>query len=575
VDWPIERTAILAASHPEGVLSDLNFGEVFPFVAKPLARDYLARYVGPLLGSQMAGLRPSHAIVRQLNPMAFVAGRPYLDLSAYLAIPAIARHLDSFESADQAKGAMVIRLAQSGRLRPVAIPLASRLSLYWSYAWLAIQSMGWLVRKRTPVLLLQAYRQKADALRALLEEPMQQKAPDELLRELDHRFGDLHDPTSDGLRHLTVAFLLHADLKQLLTGRVPDRLLNDLGRGIPHNFTTEVSLDLWSLACEARPLAGLFDQTSPESLSAALRAHPQGLRWWALFEGFLLRHGHRGEVELDISAPRWRDNPSFPLQTIRNYLRHPETSASPPEVLAEGADTREAAAAEIRRTLPWPLRAVFDWIYRRYVLWMPFREAAKYTWLLGLEYCRNVYRELGRRLVAGGHLRTIDEVFWLRLSELEGWAKSGSIGWNTELLSQREAEWRFWTTLRPPAFLIGSRQMTASPGLEQQPSATVLYGTPASSGQAEGIAKVVMEPHHADLRKGDILVTRYTDPAWTPLFFTASALITEIGGVLSHGSVVARELGLPAIVGVEDATTRITSGRRIRVNATEGTVELL
>jgi pyruvate,water dikinase len=103
----------------------------------------------------------------------------------------------------------------------------------------------------------------------------------------------------------------------------------------------------------------------------------------------------------------------------------------------------------------------------------------------------------------------------------------------------------------------------------------VLHGTPVSAGCAEGIARVITDPHQADLRPGEILVTRYTDPAWTPLFFTAGALITEVGGVLSHGAVVAREIGLPAVVGVEAATSRITSGRRVKVNATEGTVELL
>ena len=103
----------------------------------------------------------------------------------------------------------------------------------------------------------------------------------------------------------------------------------------------------------------------------------------------------------------------------------------------------------------------------------------------------------------------------------------------------------------------------------------VLRGTPVSTGHAEGVARVITDPHRASLRPGEILVARYTDPAWTPLFFTAGALIAEIGGVLSHGAVVAREIGLPAIVGVEEATSRIATGRRVKVNARDGTVELL
>ena len=145
------------------------------------------------------------------------------------------------------------------------------------------------------------------------------------------------------------------------------------------------------------------------------------------------------------------------------------------------------------------------------------------------------------------------------------------------MLKAREREWQEWTKLRPPSLLIGTREV--EPAAEAGPAATspekVLHGTPVSPGKAEGIARVITDPHRADLRPGEILVARYTDPAWTPLFFTAGALITEIGGVLSHGAVIAREIGLPAIVGVEDATRRISTGRRVKVNALNGTVELL
>jgi pyruvate,water dikinase len=123
--------------------------------------------------------------------------------------------------------------------------------------------------------------------------------------------------------------------------------------------------------------------------------------------------------------------------------------------------------------------------------------------------------------------------------------------------------------------IIGTRGVEAPAPAHRAGESVLLRGTPASSGQAEGIARVITDPHRADLRPGEILVTRYTDPAWTPLFFTAKALITEVGGVLSHGAVVAREMGLPAVVGVAEATTRIQSGQRLKVNGADGTVELL
>jgi rifampicin phosphotransferase len=357
---------------------------------------------------------------------------------------------------------------------------------------------------------------------------------------------------------------------------VPTALLHDLGQGIPNDLTTEVSLDLWQLAVEARPLAVIFSETPPDQLPGRLKTTEQGRRWLTRFEEVLNQHGHRGEVELDITAPRWREEPRFLLQTIANYLRHAEDQPSPAEMLRNGIGRREAAANAIREMLPIPTRWLFNWLYARYVQWMPFREAGKYTWLLWLEFSRNVYRELGRRLVAEGQLHTIDDVFWLHLDELSRWATSGTIAWSAEILTARQEQWAQWTALRPPSLLIGNRGAPEGRSATPAPSQpSMLRGTPASSGTAEGLARVMTDPAEAELRQGEILVTRYTDPAWTPLFFTAGALITEVGGVLSHGAVVAREVGLPAIVGVTGATTCIRNGQRLRVNATEGTIELL
>ena len=573
--WPVERTATAAIGHPDGVLSDINFGEVFPFVAKPLAQDFLARYIGPLLCAQFAGLPRGHPLVLALNPMAFVAGRPYMDLSAYVTIPALGLNLRSFESVDQTKGASIVALAQAGRLRPLPIPLAARLTLFRAYVYLSLRSLVRLLRTQTPVALLKAYRKKADDMRRLMDEPVAEQSSAELLRALDQRFQDEREATNDGLQHLSLAMVLHGALQRLLAGRVTSVLLHDLGQGISNNLTTEVGLDLWDLAQDAKPLAPLFLETGPEQLPARLQATEEGLTWWRSFEQFLARHGHRGEIELDISSPRWREQPRFLLQTIANYLRHPETAPSPHALVAEGRRRRETAAASVRKELPFGLRLLFDWQYRRYVLWMPFREAGKYVGLLWLDYSRKVYRELGQRLVNEGQLQTVDDVFWLGLTELEAWAITKIAEWTPDLLRERRQRWHVWCALQPPPLLIGTESVELRSAPAERAPVTVLHGTPASTGQAEGVARVMTDPQDAELLQGEILVTRYTDPAWTPLFFTASALITEVGGVLSHGAVVAREVGLPAIVGVANATTIIRSGRRLRVNATVGTVELL
>ncbi len=574
--WPVERTARLAAGQADGVLSDINFGEVFPFVAKPLARDGLARYIGPTLGGQVAGLSRNDPLVLDLNPIAFVAGRPYMDLSAYINLPGIAYQLHMLEAVDQTKGKAIADLARTGRLNPVPIPFTARLTLHLAYARMGLRSLWWLFRRRTPVDLREAYARTTERLRALVRRPLDQDSPSVLLADLNREFDDETDPTKDGLRHLGLAMALHTTLRRICDTRVPPELINDLSKGIPHNPTTTISLDLWALAQAARPLADVFEKTPIDQLADRLKTTEEGRRWWQRFEGFLARHGHRGEVELDITTPRWREDPTFLLQSVTNYLRHPAGIPTPPDMLAEGLRRREKAAAAIRTMLPFPLRGLFGRLYERYVLWLPFREAMKYTWLLGLEQARQVYRELGRRLAIAGQLKTADDVFWLRLQEVRAWAESGTVAWTAAVLESREREWRAWTALRPPSLIGGSRGIEDARIFQVSPDGSrLLRGTPVSAGHAEGTARVITDPHHADLRQGEILVTRYTDPAWTPLFFTAGALVTEVGGVLSHGAVVAREIGLPAVVGVEDATRRITSGRRVKVNAVDGTIELL
>ena len=500
-----------------------------------------------------------------------------MDLSAYINLPAISHQLDMLEAVDQAKGKAITDLARAKKLNPVPISWAARITLHLAYAYMGLCALGGLARLRTPVNLRKAYARTTDRLRELVRRPLDRDSPSALLTHLDREFNDETDPTADGLRHLGLAMSLHQALQRLCGKRVPHDLIDALSKGIPHNPTTTISLDLWDLAQEARPLADLFEQTPPGHLADRLKATEAGQRWWTRFEQFLALHGHRGEVELDITTPRWREDPTFLLQSVTNYLRHQTGAPTPPEMLVEGLRRREAAAAAIRKQLPWPLRGLFGWLYERYILWLPFREAMKYTWLLGLEQARRIYRELGRRLVAAGHLKTTDDVFWLRLQEIATWADSGTVTWTPEILAAREREWREWTALRPPSLIVGSRGLVEEETVLTMPLAgsRLLRGTPVSTGHAEGVARVITDPHHADLRPGEILVTRYTDPAWTPLFFTAGALITEVGGTLSHGAVVAREIGLPAVVGVEDATTRITSGRRVKVNAVDGTVELL
>ena len=284
-------------------------------------------------------------------------------------------------------------------------------------------------------------RPDAEELRVLVRQPIDHVPSTALLQTSTSVFYNTDDPTSDALRHLGVAFSSIPRFRNsCLT--VPTSLVHDLGQGIPNNFTTEVSLDLWQLAEEARPLAAVFAEAPPDELFDILNTTEKGRRWWAQFEEVLMRHGHRGEVELDITAPRWREAPRFLLHTITNYLRHPEDHPSPAEILKKAIGCREAAAAEIRATLPQPMRLLFDWLYFRYVSGCHSVRPAKYTGY----WAGRSRRSIGTRapVVAAGHLRAIDDVFWLHLGEL-GVAESNRIPWSAAVLKEREQQWVAWS----------------------------------------------------------------------------------------------------------------------------------
>jgi pyruvate,water dikinase len=177
------------------------------------------------------------------------------------------------------------------------------------------------------------------------------------------------------------------------------------------------------------------------------------------------------------------------------------------------------------------------------------------------------------RLVKAKVLREKEDIFYLRFEELHDVVRTNRV--DDKLIRRRKDEFKSYQALTPPPRVLTSEgEAVAAAYRRSDIPAGALVGLPVSSGTAEGRARVVLDVAHADLDAGDILVTRYTDPSWTPLFLTVKGLVTEVGGLMTHGAVIAREYGLPAVVGVENATQLIRDGQRIRLNGTDGYVEI-
>jgi pyruvate,water dikinase len=177
------------------------------------------------------------------------------------------------------------------------------------------------------------------------------------------------------------------------------------------------------------------------------------------------------------------------------------------------------------------------------------------------------------RLVRGGVLRDTEDSFYLTLQEFHEAVRTNHV--DEGLLQRRKEAFRSYQALTPPRVLTSDGEVVAGAYRRDDVPSGALVGVPVSAGTIEGRARVILDMADADLEAGDILVTAYTDPSWTPLFVTIKGLVTEVGGVMTHGAVIAREYGLPAVVGVEQATRLIQDGQRIRVHGTEGYVEIL
>jgi pyruvate,water dikinase len=346
-------------------------------------------------------------------------------------------------------------------------------------------------------------------------------------------------------------------------------------RSLPYNTTTEMDLELWGLATRLRA-----DTDSAEALrtatAAALAArYGEGALPPVLQDGlgaFLRRHGHRAVAEIDLGMPRWSDDPKHVLGALANYLRLDDPELAPDTLFARGAVGAEAAVAAVvaRVRHRSRVRALAVRVALRRVRELSgMRETHKDFLVRLLAHARAELQEVGEVLAARGLLTDPADVFFLDLAE----ARSALAGADhrTTVVRRREEYDREVRRRHVPRVLLsdGTEPETLSRPADVEGA---LIGTPASAGTVTATARVVLDPVGAHLEPGEILVAPSTDPGWTPLFLTAGGLVMEMGGPNSHGAVVAREYGIPAVVGVADATTRITTGQQVTVDGAAGLV---
>ena len=364
--------------------------------------------------------------------------------------------------------------------------------------------------------------------------------------------------------------------RALLGDRARPGDLEVVMRGLPYNVTTTMDLELWDrsrqLLADPDGLAALRDQTAAE-LAARWRAGDLPTTLATQLARFLDTWGDRAVAELDVGMPRWRRDPIHILGVLQNYVDLPSGPTDPRALFTAAAAEGDAMVATlVDRCAAEPLRrrGVALGLDRARAL-AGLRESPKFALIRLLGAVSAQLDEIAAELVARGAIAEAADVVHLDLREI----RRGLAGEPLQnLIARRRATYEAELARGHLPRILLSDGTEPETTLVRAPLPGELVGSPASSGVVRAPARVVLDPRGARLEPGEILVAPSTDPGWTPLFLTAGGLVMEMGGAMSHGAVVAREYGIPAVVGVPDAVRRIRTGQLITVDGAAGLVRL-
>ncbi|WP_343703869.1 phosphoenolpyruvate synthase [Chitinophaga sp.] len=353
-----------------------------------------------------------------------------------------------------------------------------------------------------------------------------------------------------------------------------------LSQSVPHNVTSEMGLALLDVADVIRPYPAVIDylqQVEDDNFLDELVKLEGGEAARSAIQAYLDKYGMRCVGEIDITKTRWSEKPATLVPMILSNIRNFEPNASHRkfEQGRQEALKKEAEILARLRQLPdgeqkaEETKRMIDQIRDL----AGYREYPKYGIVSRYFVYKQALLKEAEKLVKAGVIPEKEDVYYLTFEEFQEVVRTGQL--DGQVIHQRKNDYKVYEKLTPPRVLTSDGEAVAGRYQRENLPAGAIPGLAVSSGVVEGRARVILNMEDADLQEGDILVTAFTDPSWTPLFVSIKGLVTEVGGLMTHGAVIAREYGLPAVVGVEKATTLIKDGQRIRVNGTEGYVEVL
>ena len=353
-----------------------------------------------------------------------------------------------------------------------------------------------------------------------------------------------------------------------------------LSQSVPNNITSEMGLALLDVADVIRPypeVIGYLQHVRDDSFLDELVRFDGGQESRDAIRAYLDRYGMRCAGEIDITKARWSEKPTTLVPLILGNISNfePDAGSQKFEQGRQEALGKEQELLDRLKQLPdgeqkaRETKRMIDLLRNL----AGYREYPKYGIVSRYFVYKQALLKEAARLVQAHVIHEKDDIYYLTLEELREVVRTDSLDY--AVISKRKDEYELYEKLTPPRVITSDGEIIAGEYKRENLPAGAMAGLPVSSGVIEGRARVILNMEDADLEEGDILVTAFTDPSWTPLFVAIKGLVTEVGGLMTHGAVIAREYGLPAVIGVENATRLINDGQRIRVNGTEGYVEIL
>jgi pyruvate,water dikinase len=353
-----------------------------------------------------------------------------------------------------------------------------------------------------------------------------------------------------------------------------------IAQSAPNNITSEMGLALLDVADVIRPYPEVIDflhQVKDDNFLDELISVKGGKETRDAINNFLNKYGMRCAGEIDLTRTRWSEKPATLISTILGNIKNfaPRESKRKYEQGLQEALNKEQELLHRLAVLPdgeqkaRETKRMID-LVRNFI---GYREYPKYSIVSRLFIYKQALLKEAERLVQAHVIQEKEDIYYLSYEELSEAVRTQTP--DHQLISQRKAEYQLFEKLTPPRVITSDGEIITGSYKRNNFPAGAIAGLPVSAGVIEGRARVILNMEAADLEDGDILVTTFTDPSWTPLFVSIKGLVTEVGGLMTHGAVIAREYGLPAVVGVENATKLIRNGQRIRVHGTEGYVEIL